>query len=269
METGERKKFFVHYLPIYGCVSTGLIYVGIGTVAILSFLRIKQGGADESSLLAFLNNYLIGKIFIWVILLGMVSYIVWRIYETYKDPYRYGTKPKGLAKRTGIALSSIADAFIAFSAVQVILGTGNIQEDGQPINQREMVSEILNENMGDLLIIGIGAIVAITAIIQFFYGVTKGYGERLDIAHFSKAKKNMIHILAWAGYFARGIILGIIAFFFIKAGIVENAELVVNTDKAFDFIGDHVGHVYFILVAIGTICYGLFMFALGITYKAQ
>jgi hypothetical protein len=43
----------------------------------------------------------------------------------------------------------------------------------------------------------------------------------------------------------------------------------VNTDKAFDFIGDQVGHVYFILVAVGTIFYGLFMFALGITYDAD
>ena len=51
--------------------------------------------------------------------------------------------------------------------------------------------------------------------------------------------------------------------------MVEKARYVVNTDKAFDFIGDHVGHVYFILVAIATICYGLFMFAQGITYDTD
>jgi len=44
---------------------------------------------------------------------------------------------------------------------------------------------------------------------------------------------------------------------------------IVNTNKAFDFIGDHVGHVYFILVAIATICYGVFMFAQGIAYDTD
>lgn len=71
------------------------------------------------------------------------------------------------------------------------------------------------------------------------------------------------------GYTARAIILGIIGFFFIKSGLTDNARYIVNTDKAFDFIGDHVGHVYFIGVAIGTICYGLFMFALGVAYDTN
>jgi hypothetical protein len=42
----------------------------------------------------------------------------------------------------------------------------------------------------------------------------------------------------------------------------------VNTDKAFYFIGDDVGHAYFIIVAIGTICYGLFMFSFGVYYDS-
>lgn len=269
MQSREKKKSKVRFLPIYGCISTGLIYTGIGVIAILSFLKIKQGGADESSLLAFLNNYVIGKVVVWIILLGTVSYIAWRIFETIKDPYEYGKEAKGIALRTGIALSTIADAFIAYSAIQVLLGTGNIQENGQPEAQRQIVGHMLQQNQGDLLIISIGVIISVTAVIQFYYGITQGYRERLDIAQFSKGIKILINFLAWVGYTARGIILGIIGFFFIKAGILENARYVVNTDKAFNFIGDHIGHLYFILVAVGTICYGLFMFALGATYDTD
>jgi hypothetical protein len=269
MQKREKKKFFVHYFPIYGCISTGIIYLTIGVIAILSFLKLKEGGADEGSILAFLNNYLSGKILVWIILLGTISYIIWRIYETYKDPYEYGNNFKGIAKRTGIVLSTVADAFIAYTAIQVLLGAGNIQEDGQPYEQRQIVSEILRESWGSWLIISLGFVVSLTAMVQFIYGITKGYRERLDIDHFSKLRKTITHVLAWAGYGARGIILGIMGFFLFKAGILENARYVVNTDKAFDFIGDHVGHVYFILVAIGTICYGLFMFALGVTYDTN
>lgn len=266
MSENNKKKLFIHYLPIYGCISTGLIYTAIGVIAILSFLQIKEGGADEGSLMAFMNEYLTGKIFVWIILFGTLSYIIWRIFEAFKDPYNYGNSWKGIARRIGIGLSSIADILIAYSAVMVILGISKIQEDGQPEQEREMVGSMLRESWGDAAIITMGVIILITAIVQFYYGVTRGYKERLDIAHFSKGFRNLIHLLAWIGYLARGIIIGIIGFFFIKAGILENPQHVVNTDKAFDFLGDNVGYLPFVLVAIGTICYGFFMFSLGATY---
>lgn len=269
MPKNKKKEFFVHYLPIYGCISTGIIYSAIGVIAILSFLKLKQGGADEGSLLVFLSEYLVGRIFVWIILFGTLSYIVWRIYESIKDPYDYGGNGKGLARRTGIALSSIADVLIAYSAIMVLVGTNKIREDGIPTEQREMVGNMLRESWGEWLIISIGIVVCITAVVQFFYGITRGYKERLDIAHFSSKTKSSIHFLAWVGYLARGIIIGIIGFFFIKAGVLDNSRHVVNTDKAFDFIGDHVGHVWFILVAVGTIFYGLFMFTLGVTYDVD
>lgn len=269
MQTHSKKKSFVRFLPIYGCIATGLIYLGIGVIAILSFLEIKEGGADERSMLAYLNNFVIGKIAVWIILLGTICYIIWRIYESIKDPYSYGKTTKGIGIRSGIALSTIADAFIAFAAIQVLLGIANFQENGQPKAQRELVSNILQEGWGDWLIIGMGFIIAGTAIVQFFYGITQGYRERLDIAHFNNFIRYLIHFFGWIGYIARGIILGIIGFFFIKAGIVKNAQYIVNTDKAFDFIGDDIGNFYFIVVAIGTICYGLFMFALGVTYDTD
>lgn len=269
MKDSKGKRFFIHYLPIYGCISTGLIYTAIGVIAILSFLKLKEGGADEGSLLAFMYDYLAGKIFVWIILLGTLSYIAWRIFEAIRDPYNYGNNWKGISRRIGIGLSSIADVFIAYSAIMVILGISGIQEDGQPEEQREMVGSMLREGWGDIAIISLGTVILITAIIQFYYGITRGYRERLNIKRFSKEIKNLIHLFAWVGYTARGIIIGIIGYFFIKAGIVEDPGFVVNTDKAFNFIGENVGHLPFILVAIGTICYGLFMFSLGVTYDTD
>jgi hypothetical protein len=266
MKGNRNKKLFIHYLPVYGCISTGIIYLFVGAIAILSFLKLKQGGADESSLLTFLNRFIIGKVFIWIILTGTVSYIIWRIYEAITDPYEYGKQVIGIVKRTGIALSTIADVLIAFTAIQVLLGRGSMGENGEPDEQRLLVHDILQKNGGKELIICIGAIVLLTALVQFYYGVTKGYKERLDVDHMSTKMKSLIHWLAGIGYLARGFILSIIGFFFIKAAVLDNAQHVVNTDKAFDFIGDHLGGGYFILVAIGTIFYGLFMFVQGVRY---
>src|SRR5687768_1727189 len=104
-----RRRGLVHYLPVYGCIATGIIYGAIGVIAMLSFLKIVDGGADENSFLAILHESTVGTIFIWIILLGTLSYIVWRLYEVIRDPYGYGRSVKGLTRRTGIALSTIAD----------------------------------------------------------------------------------------------------------------------------------------------------------------
>jgi hypothetical protein len=269
MRCRENKNPFIKYLPMFGCISTGIIYVAIGVIAMLSFLKIRDGGADESSLVVLLNDFLIGKIVVWIILLGTLSYIVWRIYESIQDPYEYGKEAKGIVLRTGIALSTLPDALIAYSTILILLGKGNILKNGQPEEERKMVESMFQESWGTWLIVALGFIICLTAIVQLIYGITKGYRERQNMSHFNSGLQKLIHLLAWTGYLARSIIIGAIGFFFVKAGILENAQYVVNTDKAFDFIGDKVGHLYFILVAIGTICYGLFMFALGVTYTTD
>lgn len=258
----------IHYLPAYGSISTGMIYFAIGSIAILSFLKIKQGGADESSLVAFLNNYVAGRIFIWVILLGTICYIIWRIFESIRDPYKYGKTAKGLTLRIGIALSTIPDLLIAYTASQSLFGKKTMNEHGLPEEERKIVGSVL-ESWGSWIIILLGVIILLTAIVQLIYGISMGYRERLNIKNYTGAKRKLVHVLAWEGYSARGIIVGIIGFFAIKAGLEENAGLIVNTDKAFDFIGDHIGHAYFILVAAGTMAYGVFMCILGIEYDVD
>ena len=260
---------YIKYLPVYGCVSTGLIYLGIGIVAILSFLRIKDGGADESSLLAYLHEYFAGKVAFWIILLGTVCYVAWRIFESIKDPYAYGRDTKGIARRIGIAVSTVPDALIALTGIQILIGTGNIQVDGRPVELRAMAGSLLEQPWGTSSLVAIGVITCLTAVVQFWYGITKGYRERLDIAHFTQGMSRVTHLLAAIGYFARGVIVGIIGFFCIKSGILQSPVHIVNTDKAFDYIGDNVGHLYFILTAVGTICYGVFMFIQGFSYDAD
>jgi hypothetical protein len=256
----------VKYLPIYGCISTGLSYIGVGTIAMLSFLKVRDGGADESSMLAILNEVIIGKILLWIIMVGTVCYIAWRIFEAVTDPYGYGKNFGGLGKRCGIALSTFADLLIVYAAIKVLLGIGGIQQSGEPQDERQFVSKVLTESWGTLAVTAMGGVVLIAAVVQLLYGVTRGYRERLDIDHYSKAGKTIIHFLAWVGYSSRGIIVGITGFFLLKAAFSREAKYVVNTDKAFDFIGDEVGHLYFILVAVGTVGYGIFMIIHGIAY---
>jgi hypothetical protein len=263
-----RKKHnaIIKLLPRYGCIATGILYGSIGIIAILSFMKLKDGGADESRLMAWLNQYTIGKILVFIILAGSLCYIIWRFYEAVTDPYGYGKSAGGISKRIGIALSTVADIMIVASAFKYLLMVGNTSEEDQLPMLRQMVGDLLQKQSGEVIIFSAGAIILITAVVQLIYGITRGYHERLEVEEFRPAMRETVHFWGITGYIARGIIIGITGWFYISAAITGDAGRVVDTDKAFDFIGDNVGHAPFIIVAAGTIFYGLFMLALGAAY---
>jgi hypothetical protein len=256
-------------LTLVGCFSTGIIYLAIGVIAILSFFRLKEGGADESSFFVLLDSFIAGRILNWIIIVGALCFIAWRFYEAFKDPYGMGRDAKGMLLRTGAAFSSAADAFIALSVLTVIFGRQKVPVNGEPVQQRNMVAHLLDWQGGHALVSIIGAIILVTAAVLILYGLSKSFTESIRATDFNKRERNIVHGIAYAGYFSRGVILFIIGFFYLKSSIRNDSSYIVNTDKAFNFIGEHVGHPWFILIAVGTISYGVYMFVLGLHYDIQ
>jgi hypothetical protein len=264
-----KKDKILRLLTLVGCLSTGIIYSAIGVIAILSFLKLKQGGADESSFFVLLDRFTAGHVLNWIIILGALCFITWRFYEALKDPYGMGSDAKGILLRTGAAFSSAADAFIALSVLMVVFGGQKAPVTGEPVQQRKMVAHLLQWQWGHAIVFTIGAIILITAAVLILYGLSKNFTESIRASDFSKTQHTLMHAIAYAGYFSRGVILAIIGFFYLKSSMKSDSSYVVNTDKAFDFIGDHVGHPWFILIAIGTISYGAYMFILGLHYDVR
>jgi Na+/proline symporter len=171
--------------------------------------------------------------------------------------------------RTGAAFSSGADAFIALSVLRALFDQKKAPVTGEPIQQKNMVAHLLQFHWGYIAVMSIGVIVLITAVVLILYGLSQSFTEAIKANDFSKKEKRALHTIAYAGYFSRGIILFITGFFFVKAAIKNNSSHIVNTDKAFDFIGDHIGHPWFILIALGTVSYGIYMFILGLHYDVD
>jgi hypothetical protein len=263
------KRKLLKGLTLIGCFSTGIIYGSIGIIGILSFLKLKKGGADESSLFVLLNRFALGQVLDWILILGAVCFIIWRFYEAFADPHNFGSDTKAILLRTGAAFSSGADAFIALSVLRAIFSQQKASITGVPTQQRNMVADLLRTEWGRTVVYVIALVVLLTALVLAFYGLSKRFTESINVRGFSKRWILVVHSIAYFGYLSRGVLLGIIGFFFLKAAITCNGMYVVNTDKAFDFIGDNIGAIAFLLIAAGTICYGLYMFVLGVNYDTD
>ncbi|GAB4093660.1 DUF1206 domain-containing protein [Flaviaesturariibacter terrae] len=260
------KRKILKGLTLVGCFSTGIIYGSIGVIAILSFLKLKNGGADESSFFVLLNGFLFGRIINWIVIVGALCFIVWRLYEAFADPHRLGRSAKAILLRAGAAFSSVADAFIALSALQALYSTAKAPLSGEPTLQRKLAAGMLETGWGRFALGAAAVVLLLTAIVLVFYGLSKRFTESIDARRFSKAQQQVLHVLAYLGYLSRGIIVGVTGFFYLEAVLTHNSRSIVNTDKAFDFIGDNIGGAAFLLVAAGTICYGLYLFVLGLHY---
>jgi hypothetical protein len=260
------KRKLLKTLTLVGCFSTGIIYGSIGVIAILSFFKLKDGGADENSLFVLLDGFLLGQLLNWVIIFGALCFIAWRLYEAIADPDKIGRDAKAMLLRAGGAFSSVADAFIALSVLQARFSQHKAPVSGEAIQQQQLVAELLQSATGQFAIIATSIIILLTALVLVFYGLSKRFTEAINVEQFSKWQIYTVHGVAYAGYLSRGVILGITGFFYLKAAIKRSSSYVVNTDKAFDFIGDNIGGAAFLVIATGTICYGLYMFVLGLHY---
>jgi hypothetical protein len=240
--------------------------MGIGTIAMLSLLRLKDGGADEDSMLEFLTELPAGWVLVWGILLGLLCYIAWRLYEAIANPFHEPDTTKGIIARIGTALSSVAYAIIALSAIQALLGIA-LEGDGVE-EQRLLIEDVLDWRGGAWLIGMTGIMVGITGCLEFYHVVRREYVPRLDMQSLSRTGQRLVHSLAWYGHFSRGTILLIMSYFLVLGAIHADPEEVVNTDKAFNFLGEsQLGHPLFVIVAVGTVAYGVFMILQGIYLK--
>jgi hypothetical protein len=240
------------------------VYILIGVVAILALLQLGEARADEQRIIEFLLDLPLGEVLIGGIVGGMIGYIIWRLFEAFTDPYHFGDDWKGLASRIGIALSGLGYGIVVYSAIRVLLGEGDNGEEEQQL----VVQQVLGWTAGPWLVGAVGVIMGVSGLIQFKYVASGQYEKRLHLSQLSSFKKNTIHSLAWAGYVARGIIMLILGYFFLRAAINLEPEAVGDTDTAFDFIGGGlVGNAVFFVVAAGTISYGLFMFVFAALYK--
>lgn len=260
-----------HTRPIarWGCVAIGTVYLLVGVLALVALSGRFTGHADEDRMIRVILNWPAGSLIIWTIVAGLVGYAIWRVLEVFADPYEFGSDLRGLVTRTGIGFTGLAYGLVAYSAARIALGPAGDSESSEE-QQQLLVAQILEWPGGAWWVGGAGAILVLFAVLQFVLIARHSYTIEINMDDRSPAMRRVIHVLAWAGYSARGIILAVLGYFLIKGGVASDPEEVGDTDTAFDFIGGGViGDTAFFFVALATAGYGVFMYMCAAFYRFE
>jgi flagellar biogenesis protein FliO len=224
-------------------------------------------GADRDGAAQLIFEQPFGKILAILLVIGLAGYVIWRLIEGIKDPHHRGSDAKGILKRAGYIFSGLAYAAFAFSLVRLITGSG--QSSGGGTSRKSMAAKMLATDWGPYAVAAIGLVVMCIGIRYLYKAYQNNFVQKLNVHGVQTRVKKWISRIGQIGYAARGIVWLIIGFFALKAGITSNASEVKSSSGAFSFIEQSTGSMVLLIIAIGVIAYGIYMFVKAKYYRIR
>ena len=243
-----------------GFTAKGVVYCLVGVIAFMAAFEL--GGkstqeAGKSGVFQVILEQPYGKWMLGLVALGLLCYAIWRLIQAVQDTESEGSDAKGSAKRLRYAFSGMIYGALAFLAAKMALGNGG----GGGDSRQSLVRELLQQPFGQWLV-GILAVATILiGLYQIYYGLSEKYQKKVRSAGLKSDIESKMIKAGKLGYIARGVVWAVIGYLFLKAALQSDAQQAGGSSSAFAFL-EQSSFGSFVLgaVALGLICYGVFMF---------
>jgi hypothetical protein len=225
-----------------------------------------QQGADRNGAAQLIFEQPFGKILAILLVIGLAGYVIWRLIEGIKDPHHRGSDTKGIVQRVGYVFSGLVYGAFAFSLARTILGTG---QSGGGSSRKGLAAKILSTDWGPYALAAIGLLVIGIGLRYLYKAYKNNFVQQLNVQGVQARVKKWISRIGQIGYASRGIVWLIIGFFTLRAGITSNAGEVKDSQGAFTFIEQSTGSIVLLVIAIGVVAYGVYMFVKAKYYRIR
>lgn len=237
-----------------GYAASGVLHLLVGYI-ILRLALGSGGSADQSGALATLAGQTGGKVVLWIAAIGLFALALWHLAESVvgsKPGERTGDDDSPAWKRAKSIGLAIANAAIAFSALQYAMGSG--QSSGQ--QNSGMSAQLMQSGGGKLLLILVGLGVAAVGGYHVYKGATKKFFKDLRVSGGTG-----VTAVGMAGYIAKGLVLGGAGLLVIIATLQADPAKASGLDAAVKTLGQApFGKFLLILAAVGIAAFGAYSF---------
>jgi len=248
----KRPRRWIKPLAKAGYSARGLVYAIVGLFAVLAAFGAGEKKDSQGALQTILHQPF-GTVLVWLMVVGLAGYVLWRLIQSLLDTDDYGLDVKGVAVRAGLMVSAFTYGALAVYALSLL----GVTSGGSGGGGQGPVAETLAGIVGARWVaLGLSIIFAGVAIAHWWKAATQKY-ER----HFDASDKEMVFInpVSMVGLAARGFVLAVISvllfYRFTSAG-TANGDIPGLKD-ALQFV-QHLPFGQWLLVALGL---GLIFFA--------
>ncbi len=231
-----------------GYAARGLVYVLLGWIALSSGKALSTGEAVQA-----VDDLPGGAPLLAAVAVGLFGYGLYKIYSAILDLDSEGEDAKGRIVRAARLIGGLGYWLLAFiAAEQLFKGKDGAAETGQSEGsggaQQDAASQVSEAAGGDLLLLVIGLAVLAVAAAQFWIAYKAKFMDQMPGA------PRLVKPAGQIGYAARAIIVAIVGYFFVQAGI--DGERVRSFGDALALVRDD-DQALFKLVAGGLLLFGL------------
>jgi hypothetical protein len=246
----------VKLLGRVGIVSYGVVHLLVGYLALKVALDGGSGTkTDKGGALQTLAAQTGGKFLLWVITVGLVALVVWRLADAAWGHQRIRDKRKRTRKRVVNVGEALIYGALAFSAAKLASGGGT----GSGNKQQTLTAKVLDLPGGQLLVGAVGVAVIAIAAFVVHRGVTKRFTEDLDLSKANPSARKTAIRLGQVGYPALGVAYGTVGVLIVIAAMNYDPNKPVGLDAALKtLVGQPYGTVLLSLVAVGLACFGVY-----------
>jgi uncharacterized membrane protein YfcA len=149
--------------------------------------------------------------------------------------------------------------FMFVTAVKLLAGSG--AGKGGDDEATTWSARLLAHSYGQWLVGLFGAALIVTGIVLAVRAFQQKFAEHLKTSELSPWQQRWLPTLGTFGYFARGVVAGLVGVFFVKAAVTFDPKQATGVDGSLERLA-RASHGTWVLaaVALGLISFGLFSF---------
>ena len=236
-----------------GYFARGVVYLVIGFFALLAAFGQGEEKSPQEALVEILQQPY-GTILVWLMVVGLVAYSLWRFAQALKDADDHGSKLRGLLIRAGLLVSGFAYAALALYALSLLGVFGGGSDSGsRPL--ADAFAAFVGQQAVSLVL---GVIFAGVALAHVWKALRRKYAKYFEAP---QGCMPLIHVVSILGLLARGAIFAVLAWImFLRFNSTRSAGG-PGTEQALQFI-QHLpmGRWWLACIGLGLIAFALYSF---------
>lgn len=240
-----------------GYAVKGIVYGLLGVIAV----QAAAGSGDpegQKGMFRSIADSTFGEVLLWIIVVGLAAYALWRLVLAATDPEHEGDDAEGIVRRVGYVISGVAYGALAYSAYQTVTASGAGGSGGSG-GAEEQTQTLLGLPGGRYIVGAVALGVLGYGVYQFVRAYKASFLDRMRLEGPAARNREWVRRTGQWGLAARGVVYLIVGGFLVQAALQADPDEAGGLDQALGTIQQQPYGPWLLgLVAIGLVLYGAY-----------